>query len=252
MNRALSLSKSTYVIRKLSSPNLISPSLHDPKCFRYSYPLRFFQANHRRVAQTELTSSLSHLCRSTSFSSSSKQSKPSELSPSKEKGKWKRNGTPELMVGFTILALVGIDQYLQSKHKKHRQDIVDELRLAVHVDTLEEKKNDEKNEWIGGARSSSSSLLGEKIALFSCIIMRIPKLFDGNKSLMNVHVGDKVDILEENVGPDGMYHFCRLKRECEGGIGREDNDGDDKNGENANDHYYNFGWFPISCLKRES
>ena len=115
-----------------------------------------------------------------------------------------------------------------------------------------EKKNDEKNEWIGGARSSSSSLLGEKIALFSCIIMRIPKLFDGNKSLMNVHVGDKVDILEENVGPDGMYHFCRLKRECEGGIGRKDNDGDDKNGEDANDHYYNFGWFPISCLKRES
>lgn len=91
------------------------------------------------------------------------------------------------------------------------------------------------------------------MALFSCVVRRIPKLFDGNKSLMNVHVGDKVDILEENVGPDGMYHFCRLKRDCEGGIGHDaknDGNSDNKNEESDN-HYFNFGWFPIQCLEKE-
>jgi len=262
MNLTPSLSKSAVVFRQLSCSNPTSPLSLTPKGARFFHPLATYQANHRTAAaaaaQAKLRS-LSHLryyYPASSFSSSSSSS--SKPSPPKERGRWKRNGTPELIIGFTILTLVGIDQFLQSKHRKHRQDVTDQLRLAVHVDALEEKKNGADNEWIGGARAASSSSLGEKLALFSCVVRRIPKLFDGNKSLMNVHIGDKVDILEENVGPDGMYHFCRLKRECEGGIGHDINDDhDDHDGDSDNtnyednNHYFNFGWFPISCLEKE-
>jgi len=250
MNRTLSLMMSA-ISQRFNCLQPMYPSLKPSISFKKSQPIAtHHQFNNQRIKQGKLASSLSNL-HNASYSFSSLPSKPS--SP-KGKGGWKTNGTPEFIVGFTILSLVGIDQFLQSKQRKNRQDVVDQLRLAVHVDTLEEKNNETVNGWSGGgARSASSSLLGEKVALFSCVVRRIPKLFDGNKSLMNVHIGDKVDILEENVGPDRMYHLCRLKRECEGGIGHADNDDEDKHKNSADEdnHYFNVGWFPISCLEKE-
>lgn len=243
MNRTKLLSKCAIIFRQSSRSNATYPLLL-PGSFQTSHIIARYQVSHQ-ITQAKLR--LSHLRHSTSSFSSSKRSPPTENGS--KRGEWKRNGTPEIIIGFTIFALVGIDQFFQAKHRKHRQEIVDELRLAVHVDTLEEKENDEENEWIGGARSAASSLLGQKVALFPCVVMRIPKLFDGNKSLRNVHIGDEVDILEENVGPDGMYHFCRVKRECGGGIRHEDND---EIGKDEDDHYFNFGWFPISCLEKGS
>jgi len=246
MNHAKLVSNRAMTFRPSRRTNPTSPLLSSKK-FRTSHHIAWYQTSNQ-TKQAKLRQS--HLRHSTSsFSSSSKRTPPTENGS--KRGDWKRNGTPEIVIGFTIFALVGIDQYLQAKHRKHRQEIVEELRLSVHLDTLEEKEKDEENEWIGSARSSSSSLLGKKVALFSCVVRRIPNLFDGNKSLRNVHVGDNVDILEENVGPDGMYHFCRVKRECGGGIGHEDEDESD-NDNDEDDHYFNLGWFPIACLEKGS
>jgi hypothetical protein len=49
---------------------------------------------------------------------------------------------------------------------------------------------------------------------FQCHVRKVPEpnMFDGNKSLVGIQVGDVVDVLEEGVGPDGMYNLCRTTR----------------------------------------
>lgn len=51
---------------------------------------------------------------------------------------------------------------------------------------------------------------------------------------MGAKVGDEVKVLEERVGPDGMYHLCRLEKIHE------------ERGTTA----VTVGWFPISCLEK--
>jgi len=183
-----------------------------------------------------------------SSSSSKKGAQEQKSVTTANKGEWKRNGTPELIIGVTVFSLIGIDQFLQYTQKKNRENMLQELRLAVHEDTL--NNNDQDMRQSDSDPLPSSSALKEKEALFTCIIRRIPKLFDGTKSLMNVHVGDLVDILEENVGPDGMYHFCRVKKSSREGQKGNGYAYDDEN--DRSNQYIKAGWFPISCLEKES
>jgi len=139
---------------------------------------------------------------------------------------WKRNGTVELVIGGTILALLGADQFLQTRQTNERETIKDQLKLAIHVDQQS-----------ANLKSNGSSSLADKdnLALFQCTIRRKPKFFDGTRSLMNVEVGDVVDVLEESVGPEGMYNLCRTRRES---------------GESKKSISQNEGWFPTTCLEK--
>ena len=141
------------------------------------------------------------------------------------KGNWKQNGTPEIIIGTTIFVLVGVDNYLQKQQEASRQEIMLNLKTAIRHDETKEKQKEE----------DQVSIPPHKVKIFDCIVRRIPKYFDGNKSLMGVNVGDRVSILQESVGPDGMYHLCRLEK----GKNRR-KDGDDAP----------VGWFPISCLEK--
>jgi hypothetical protein len=146
---------------------------------------------------------------------------------------WKRNGTPELIIGTTLLTLLGVDYYLQTKQDESRQEIMSTLQQTIRNDLQKEQRAVETNE---NETSTSTSKEQLKIIepLFPCKVRKIPKLFDGSKSLMGVTVGDEVKVLEERVGPDGMYHLCRLEKIHEG------------RGTTA----VTVGWFPISCLEK--
>ena len=53
-------------------------------------------------------------------------------------------------------------------------------------------------------------------SLRQCVVMRIPQSgigFDGPAALKGLSVGDEVDVVEEGVGPGGMYHLCRRGKE---------------------------------------
>ena len=139
------------------------------------------------------------------------------------KSNWKNNGVPEMIIGTTILALVGIDTLLQQQQEASKQEIILNLKSAMRNDEARDKEK------------SISDISSKRKTLFECVIRRIPKYFDGSKCLMNVEVGDKVSIIEERVGPDGMYHLCRLERNEE---------------KDVNNDIVQTGWFPISCLEK--
>lgn len=132
---------------------------------------------------------------------------------------WKHNGTPEIIIGITILSLLGIDHFLQKKQDETRRTLMSKLQAVIREDEILEK---ERNQNTG-----DFDTVKDMKCLFLCTVRRLPKYFDGSKCLMGVEIGDQVGILQENVGPDGMYHLCRLERS-------------DK-----------VGWFPISCLEKQ-
>lgn len=140
-------------------------------------------------------------------------------------GNWKRNGTPELIIGTAIIAVVGVDYVLQEQQEVSRIDIMHSLKTAIRQDEAEQSRMDEGNDKNNG---------DQEIELFDCIVKRIPKYFDGSKSLMGVAVGDKVSVLEERVGPDKMYHLCRLEKKAV----------------EVDKTVSSIGWFPISCLEK--
>ena len=78
--------------------------------------------------------------------------------------------------------------------------------------------------------STNAKTMADKDILFQCIVRRIPMNFDGHKCLTGLEVGDVLDIVEEGVGPGGVYNLC-IKR-------------DNKDGE-----LDRIGWFPCSCLE---
>ncbi len=139
----------------------------------------------------------------------------------KAKRNWKQNGTPEILVGTAILVLVGVDKYLQRQQEVSKREIMLSLKAAV-------QKDEANCELTNGDRDLTSS---QNEQLFDCVVRKIPKYFDGRESLKGVNVGDQVSVLQERVGPDGMYHLCRTK------LSKGNDDG-------------NVGWFPISCLEK--
>jgi len=148
------------------------------------------------------------------------------MASSSSSSTWKRNGTPEIIIGTTILTLLGVDYYLQTKQDESRQEIMSTLQQTI--------RNDHQKELRVETNEKSQEQLKIIEPLFPCIVRRLPNLFDGSKSLMGVQVGDEVKVLEERVGPDGMYHLCRLEKTHEG------------RGTTA----VTVGWFPISCLEK--
>jgi hypothetical protein len=71
----------------------------------------------------------------------------------------------------------------------------------------------------------------KKKPLFDCIVRAKVMNFDGYKCLTGVSVGDRVQVLEENVGPGKLYTLCRRV---------------DENGS-----VLSLGWYPTNCLAKQ-
>jgi len=141
------------------------------------------------------------------------------------------NGTPEIVFGAGLLALLAADQLLQSqqeaRHKSDREAVLQRLQYDVDADMAKERSD---------GRALSMEEESSKPSLFQCRVMAVPKYFDGTKSLMGVEVGDVVDVLEEQIGPGGTYNLCRLIRQ--------------ENDQKHRESVISVGWYPMSCLEK--
>lgn len=143
---------------------------------------------------------------------------------------WKQNGTPEIIIGTTILVLLGVDHYLQNKQDESRRGLMRQLQTIIREDEIAEKERHQQQQM------KTDDDVTDMKSLFTCTVRRLPKYFDGSKCLTGVKVGDQVSILQENVGPGGMYHLCRMDKNLP-----------DQRGTAVT----NIGWFPISCLEQQ-
>lgn len=70
----------------------------------------------------------------------------------------------------------------------------------------------------------------KKEILFQCKVKRLPVKFDGHKCLTGVQLGDVLNVMEEGVGPGGLYNLCSVTN-------------------NNSEDDVSVGWFPCSCLE---
>mmetsp|Transcript_24736 Transcript_24736/g.36849 ORF Transcript_24736/g.36849 Transcript_24736/m.36849 type:complete len:193 (-) Transcript_24736:415-993(-) len=159
------------------------------------------------------------------FSSSTQQSFRERLS------KLRRNGTPEIVFGVTLLGLLMVDQLLRDKQMDERKETVRRLQEVMDADD-ERLKNEVAEE-----REDTLS----RPTMFKCVVRQVPAMFDGPRCLTGVENGDIVDVIEERVGPDGGYNLCRYSGEKE--------EGSKSTSENVEDMIF-VGWFPTSCLQK--
>jgi len=121
-------------------------------------------------------------------------------------------------LGWTGLALVVVDRYLQ---------YVDRQDAGYHVAVIEREQRRARQKLLEEWRDSP--------ALFVCTARQEYKGMGGTHGLKNVRLGDRIDILQERVGPGGHYNLCRLRR------ARPGEDGAD----------VSVGWYPIAFLEKE-
>mmetsp|Transcript_31519 Transcript_31519/g.66291 ORF Transcript_31519/g.66291 Transcript_31519/m.66291 type:complete len:236 (+) Transcript_31519:102-809(+) len=146
-------------------------------------------------------------------------------------GELRRNGTPEIAFGSIILALAGIDYFLQVRYDEQRDDAYRQLEREVRRDEVTTRKEDRRMINEGVAAKSK----------FKCTIRNVPQNFDGHKCLKNVKVGDVVDVIEEGVGPGGQYNLCTIDRGAAKTVGKDSQEGEQR---------VSIGWFPCSCLQK--
>eukprot|EP00986_Skeletonema_menzelii_P018546 scaffold26656_cov149-Skeletonema_menzelii.AAC.11 len=160
-----------------------------------------------------------------------KSTQQSTFSPLRERlRELRRNGTPEILFGGLVLAVVGTDYYLQQRNDQQRSEMIRQFEEEVKQD--EEISRKEERELInnnGGAGMKS---------LFQCVVRKVPQQFDGHKCLTNLNVGDVVNVLQEGVGPDNKYNLCSIERS------------DASSTNTSEEKHISVGWFPCSCLEK--
>jgi hypothetical protein len=97
-------------------------------------------------------------------------------------------------LGWTLLGLVALDQALQYRQE---QEAKEHMRLLVEMQQEANEQN--QPEW-------DTSLP----TLFQCKIVHTEHSLDGIKMLRNITVGDVVEVMEEDIGPNEAYHLCRF------------------------------------------
>jgi hypothetical protein len=126
----------------------------------------------------------------------------------------RNDGTVEICVGLSLSTIVVVEIVLRYQQDRNHQELLNLLRTeARSSEDLQEKE------------------IWNKIpTLFECFVRKQPLNLDGNKCLTGVAIGDKVQVLQEKVGPDEMYNLCRSV---------------DDEGEAIA-----VGWFPTQCLEK--
>ncbi len=141
----------------------------------------------------------------------------------------RHNGTPEMIIGITVLAVLGVDYAIQVRNGEQKEEMYRQLQREV-------KRDGE----IAREDMIKAGLDSEK-ALFKCVVRRIPPNFDGHKCLTDVSIGDVVDVMEEGVGPGGQYNLCSIRRKTQQ-IRCED--------KSESENRVSVGWLPCSCLEK--
>ena len=98
-----------------------------------------------------------------------------------------------IKVGWALLGLVAVDQLLQYRQEQEAQEHMLMLRSMQH-------EADEYNE------AKWNTALP---TLFRCKITHTEHSLDGTKVLKNIKVGDVVEVMEAEVGPNKAYNLCR-------------------------------------------
>lgn len=136
----------------------------------------------------------------------------------------KSNGTPEILLGSTILLIASIDYTLQQRDTTNKSQMMEELQAQVSFDAKQLEMDNKKL-----YKKEKPTIM------FTCLVKRVPPNFDGHKCLVGVEVGDILNVIEEGVGPGGQYNLCFVK-----------NDDRDSRSDEMD---VNVGWFPCSCLE---
>lgn len=140
--------------------------------------------------------------------------------------RWRRawdSGTVLLAIGWSGVALLTLDRYLQWQQRTQRREAV------AMVKTVEEE--------IKRDRLRLHQQYKDHPALFRCVIRRAYKSMSGSHGLRGVEVGDVVDVLDEGVGPDRAYNLCRHTRRKDSTASGEEQD-------------VQIGWFPIPFMEK--
>jgi len=124
-----------------------------------------------------------------------------------------RRGGLLIGLGWALLGLVTIDQILQYRQEQE----ADEHRRMLYAMQKEANVENQPN-WDKTLPS-----------LFKCRIAHKEPSLDGTKMLRNIGIGDVVEVLEADIGPNQAYHLCR-------------NPSSDRPGST--------GWYPIQYLER--
>ena len=196
-------------------------------------------------------------------------------------GRHFKNGSFEIALGTFILSIYAYDRYLLSARENEtkdnridfdtehrmRQAVLQQLRQDVQEDYEKEQKrikdvslahlhqNDSENlNNISSENKDPRSLISMEEAqsyktqtLFQAKVRKIPYMFDGTMSLKGTHLNDILDVIQENVGPSGMYHLCRFQEYSD----NQSNNFDRSLSKQSDlSRKPRVGWFPISHLEK--
>lgn len=131
-------------------------------------------------------------------------------------------------LGWALLGLVVLDQVLQYRQEEEAQDRRSLLaRMQYEADT-----------------ENVADFDGTLPALFRCRVVLVEPSLDGTKMLMKgggLRLGDVVEVLEADVGPNRAYHLCRLRRQLSGTA---------SNSNVTKSMSPSIGWYPVEFLER--
>ena len=132
-------------------------------------------------------------------------------------------------LGWTLLGLLLVDQVLQYQQKQERDRLLRDLQEEANARNPMPPAWSESDNYNDENDKSTHHVMDAK---YQCKVLRIESSLDGTHVLRGIAVGDVVDVLEENVGPNSHYHLCRRHRG-----GHQHNDG-------------SIGWYPIQFLQK--
>jgi hypothetical protein len=87
-----------------------------------------------RIFSRVITDTCNHRHQNTNKRLLSAGQEPHDRSPSN----WKNNGTPEIIIGITILSLLGIDRFLQNRQDENRRLVMSKLQAVIREDERNE------------------------------------------------------------------------------------------------------------------
>jgi hypothetical protein len=143
---------------------------------------------------------------------------------------WNRPGSLLLLVGWSALALVVLDRYLQ--YVDHQ----DAIRLVASVSMQQQRQRDEMH--LAFATAS---------ALYKVEVVTAYHEMGGTHGLKaRLKPGEVLEVLQENVGPSGLYLMVRTCRPMSASTSRQ---GTEDDNDNAEYEPAQIGWYPRAFVK---
>jgi hypothetical protein len=170
-----------------------------------------------------------------SFSSSEHKSNNNDNddnSNTDDDNRQRRSGNIFIGIGWILLGLVAIDQLLQYKQEQELQE------RHLLLDEMQREADD------ANVPTFDASLP----TLYRCKLLHVEPTLDGTKMLTRngksriLKVGDVVEILQDNVGPNRAYHLCRL-------LPTDNNNNNNNNNKSITAEPF-VGWYPVNFLER--